>query len=391
MRFSRIAAAAALITVAAVGSPGLPATAARPATTVAGWHGLGAAAVPPFGPKTVVMTDCALPRPSSYPPNAVDPPSVVTATGPTGGVYGFASCRPSTPGAMYFFSSKSGLSSHELAPYRGTLETMASDGTGAMYLCYSVRSANDTWIYLARRSAQGTYSPPTLITHTVGTFRPQATLAAAPGRWWLVWSEAISAEPSATHVLYERRTMLGIRLRHQITFSHTNLSSDGAPSLAVQGPLARLAWLRGPLDGVMPPGQAITHLLPNGTWSLCYFLGGRFVESWTRMVISEGRTYLVYPGAVFVDNGTGHFLSQPGLEPLGRTALAVSAGVATIATPQLRVWQPYVELHELRSGTWSSAQWQTFDSFDAVVSRNGHATLVMHKQTTPMLYLVTER
>lgn len=392
MKLSRIAAIAALITAAAFGSPGVATSAevsaAGPAATVAARHGLAAAAVPPFGPKTVVMTTCALPRTSL---DRGAPASVVSVSGPFGGVYGFASCRTAVPGAMYFFLSRAGHSTHELAPYRGALEAMASDGTGAVYVCYSVRSAHDTWLYLARRSAQGAYSPPTLVTHTVGAFRPWVTLAAAPGVWWLVWSEATSTAQFPQHVLFERRTMLGSRPRHQITFPGAD-HSDWAPALAAEGQLARLAWVRTGLDQYTGPGPEITRLLPDGSWTTGYYLtGSGGASDPTRMVISKGRAYLVYPYALFLDNGTGHFSRQPLSQVyLVRPHLAVSDAVATIAS--LPIWPgSYVRIDELRSGAWSSAQWPTVDSFDEVLSQNGHATLVMHKQTTPMLYLVTER
>ncbi|HEU5271986.1 MAG TPA: hypothetical protein VFU36_18840, partial [Jatrophihabitans sp.] len=63
----------------------------------------GVAELPGFGPKTVVMTTCALPA------STLDwwvPDSVLTAQGPAGGVYGFASCRTKVPGAIYFFLSR---------------------------------------------------------------------------------------------------------------------------------------------------------------------------------------------------------------------------------------------------------------------------------------------
>jgi len=39
---------------------------------------------------------------------------VLTAQGPAGGIYGFASCRTNVPGAIYFFLSRAGRSMHQL-------------------------------------------------------------------------------------------------------------------------------------------------------------------------------------------------------------------------------------------------------------------------------------
>ena len=345
-------------------------------------------AVPGYGPKTIVMTTCSLP------PSTLDdrvPASVLTALGPAAGIYGFASCRTNVPGAIYFFLSRAGRSMHELTPYRGVLETMASDGTGAVYLCFSVRTAVDTSLYIARRSAQGSYSPPALLTHTVGTSRPSVTLAAANGRWWAVWSEATSTARFPARVLYERRTMFSVRPRHQITFPGFQ-RADWRPALAVFGGLARLAWLRGTLDG-FTAYPLISSSLLDGSWRLPYVLSnqGDRVADPTQMVIPGGRTFLLLPPALYLDNGTGHFVQDPTVTAYHRPQLAVSADVATVAELITDQGPRELRIHELRAGIWDWIEWPTFDSFDGLVSSNGRATFVMHKQSTPMLYLITEQ
>lgn len=349
-------------------------------------------AVPSYGPKTVVMTTCALP-PSTIASRA--PASVLTASGPAGGVYGFASCRTKVPGSIYFFLSRAGRSLHELTPYRGVLEAMASDGTGAVYLCYSVRTAVDTSLYIARRSAQGRYSPSALLTHTVGTFRPVVTLAASNGRWWAIWSEATSTEQLPDHVLYERRTLLGVRPRHQITFpGHGN--SDWLPALGMSGSRIWLVWTRTLTDSVLL-WEMITHANPDGTWAVGSLLEPppldlHDVDYQPRIAIADGRTYIVYPPVVFADDGTGHFLRLEGMTVPYKAGLAASAGVVTIATlvPREGPYPGRLGISELRGGSWSSTELPTVDSFDGVVSSNGRATFAMHKQNVPMLYLITE-
>jgi len=340
------------------------------------------------GPKTVIMTTCALP-PSTL--NEQAPASVVTALGPGVGVYGFASCRTTVPGAIYFFLSRGGRSMHELTPYHGTLEVMASDGTGAVYLCYSVRTAIDTSLYIARRSAQGKYSPPALLTHTVGTFRPSVTLAAANGKWWAVWSEATSTEQFPSHVLFEQRTLLGVRPRHRVTVPGPS-HSDWQPALAVSGSLARLAWLRSGLDR-FSARPMLASSRPDGTWRVggAPALSGASVGYPPQMVIDQGRTYLVFHSAVYLDNGTGHFVLAPAVNVYFRPYLAASAGVATIAelATTEAVGHSYLQVDELRGGTWSSVQWLSTDNLDGLQSADGRAIFVMHKQS-PWLYLVAE-
>ncbi|HEU5270171.1 MAG TPA: hypothetical protein VFU36_09635, partial [Jatrophihabitans sp.] len=82
-----------------------------------------------------------------------------------------------------------------------------------------------------------------------------------------------------------------------------------------------------------------------------------------------------------------------GRHPSFKAYLAVSASVATVAELAMgeRVTTRALAVSELRGGTWNSAAWPTVDSFDGVVSSNGRATFVMHKQNVPMLYLISEQ
>jgi hypothetical protein len=133
----------------------------------------------------------------------------------------------------------------------------------------------------------------------------------------------------------------------------------------------------------------IARARPDGSWGLSYVLDA---SPWAplyppRIAISDGRTYIVYPPFVYLDNGTGHFVSQEQYLYLAYKAyLAVSASVATIADLADRD----LGISELRAGTWSFVGWPTVDSLDGVVSSNGRATFVMHKPYSSMLYLITE-
>ncbi|HTZ44557.1 MAG TPA: hypothetical protein VMB79_11910 [Jatrophihabitans sp.] len=344
--------------------------------------------IPWYGPKTVVMTTCSLPANTS---NTSAPP-VITASGDSGGsIYGFASCRTNVPGAIYFFMTKGGHSIHQATPYRGSLEVAATDGTGAVYLVYSVRTSTDTSVYIARRSAQGAYSPSALLTHTVGRFRPSVSLAAANGKWWTVWSEA----PGPNRPLFERRTLLGTRARHAITLTSPRSESwDWTPGLAVEGDLARLAWITG---GDLGNRWAFTQSRPDGVWKTGVLMSppGAILRIPPKLVMTGGHVYVAWwygGGPVYGDDSSGALRFRKLAAPAFTPYLAVSGGVSTIAENATGdvVASPYLHIDELRSGVWSSANWPTVDSMDSVLSNGGRATFVMHKSTSPVVYLLTE-
>ena len=260
-----------------------------------------AGAADPFGPPRVLVPQASV---------GEDLVGVTAAVGADGTVRGFAGTQGLPSATIWFF--RYGPRARVLrtpTPYRGSVLAVAWDGVDATYVVFQ----QDMQLKIAKRMERtGRYSAATTLDSRPLEIGFAASVVAAAGKWWVVWSKLI-VEPTGHHLaMFQRHTLLGTQGMTRISTSRT--LNEGVGRLFYANRRLTLVWDRMVEVSCCAPSNLWISTSRGGPWSsrlLTTVASGSM--GGVEVAFADGVTYLTWPlvrSIMYADNRTGKFVSR---------------------------------------------------------------------------------